>query len=207
MPPTCVGCGCRLPAGEPVGWCPACFAALPWWDKSRILPPELPDAVSKLDAPWLYDGLAREVILRLKFADGTALAPILAKALRGVEIPDGAVIVPVPMHASRLRERMFNQAALLAWEMGKLWHRDVMVDGLVRLTRTDGQARKVRSERLRLAGTDFKASTAVEGKTVVLVDDIFTTGSTAKACALALRRAGAADVRVVTLAYTPPGGL
>jgi ComF family protein len=204
LPPACVGCGVRLPAAEPVGFCFACYNSLPWWDKTAVRPPELPLSVASFAAPLLYEGRIREVILRWKFHDqptaSRALAALLAPAL-----PPAAVLVPVPVHPRRLRQRTYNHAALLAQELGKISGLPVNVLVLRRLRHGPLQASKTRAQRQKLAGSDFAAGPAVSGQHIVLIDDIWTTGATARACALALRRAGAARVDVRTLCYTPPG--
>lgn len=206
MPPTCIVCEAHLPATEPVGLCPGCYAKLPWWDKSGVLAPELPKAVDGFAAPCLYEGVLREAILRLKFRDGTSLAPTLAKLIAPLVPKDAEVLVPVPMHRSALRRRMYNQAALLARALGRMRKLPVEMRALVRVKASDGQAQRTRAQRLKLSSGDFKADPKrVKGRHVVLVDDIYTTGATARACALALKAAGAARVTVVTLAYTPEG--
>lgn len=143
----------------------------------------------------------------MKFKDGTVCAGVLAKLMAPL-VPTGAevVLVPVPMHKKALQKRLYNQAVLLARAMGKIRGVPVAVDGLVRVKPSDGQAQRTRAQRLKLSSKDFEGRRDVlEGKRVVLVDDIYTTGATAKACALALKRAGAARVEVVTLAYTVAG--
>ena len=206
LPPACVACDEHLPAAEPVGFCPSCYAKLPWWDKTGVLPPELPAAVDGFAAPCLYQGVLREAILRLKFKDGTGVARILAKLAAPLVPGDAELLVPVPMHRRALRRRMYNHAALLAAAMGRLRKVPVGLRALVRVRPSDGQAQRTRAQRLKLSSADFRAEAAkVAGKHVVLVDDIYTTGATARACALALKAAGAAKVSVVTLAYTPEG--
>jgi ComF family protein len=204
LPPACVLCGETLPATEPLGFCPSCYAKLPWWDKSGVLPPDLPCAVDAFFAPCLYDGVLRDAILRLKFRDGTQLAPTLAKLLLPLVPPGDALLVPVPMHRGAFRKRLYNQSALLARALGRLAGKPVDVRALIRLKPSDGQARRTRAQRLKLSSADFKAA-RVEGRHIVLVDDIYTTGATARACALALKSAGAEKVTVLALAYTPAG--
>ena len=202
LPPSCPLCEAPLPAVEPVNLCHACYAKLPWWDKTGVLQPELPSGVDCFAAPCVYEGILREAILQLKFKDGTVLAGVLAKLLVPC-VPAGAdVLVPVPMHGRALRGRLYNQAALLAQALAGRVGIVADVTALVRVKPSDGQASRTRAQRLELASTDFVASARVVGKHVVLVDDIYTTGATARACALALKKAGAARVTVVTLAYT-----
>lgn len=204
LPPTCLACSAPLAVTEPVGLCADCYAKLPWWDKTGVLPPKLPQAVDEFRAPCLYDGVLREAILKLKFQDGTAIADVLARILAPL-VPDDreALLVPVPMHPSALRRRLYNHAALLAQGLGRIHYLPVDVTALKRVKASDGQAQRTRAQRLKLSSNDFDADEArVRGRHVVLVDDIFTTGATARACAIALKKAGAERVTVLTLAYT-----
>lgn len=204
LPPACLACHAPLASSEPVGLCADCYAKLPWWDKTGVLPPKLPVAVDEFRAPCLYDGVLRDAILKLKFEDGTALAEVLARILAPL-VPDDeeALLVPVPMHPSALRRRLYNHAALLAQGLGRIHHLPVDVTALKRVRPSDGQAQRTRAQRLKLSSNDFAADAArVGGRHVVLVDDIFTTGATARACAMALKKAGAVRVTVLTLAYT-----
>lgn len=204
LPPACVACQARLPAAEPVAFCPDCYAKLPWWDKTGVLPPQLPAGVAGFNAPLLYEGLLRDVILQWKFADHPQYAPALAR-LMADRLPKEGLIIPVPLHPKKLRKRTYNHAALLAQALGRLSGLPVDVLSLRKLRDGGFQAAKTKAQRQRLSGTDFAAHPRIAGRQVILVDDIFTTGATARACALALRRAGAASVVVRTLCYTAPG--
>ncbi len=170
-----------------------------------IVPPVLPRTVSALSAPLLYEGPLRTAILAFKFADHVHLAPLLAKLMLGHLPPlEQAVLVPVPSHPKRLRERGFNPAALLVRELAarRGWPADVTT---LRRVRFDAPQQTLsRAARLRLTRSHFACGQALFGKTVVLVDDIYTTGATVAACAGALRDAGVADVQVLTLAYNAP---
>jgi ComF family protein len=204
LPPACVACNARLPPGEPVGFCPTCYAKLPWWDKTGVLPPQLPVAVAGFAAPLLYEGKVREVILHWKFHDRPDVTGALAK-LMAEKMPEGEwLVVPVPVHPKKLRQCTYNHAALLAQAVGRIKGLPVDVLSLRKVKDGKLQAAKTRAQRLKLSGNDFKCAD-LTGRQVVLVDDIFTTGATARACALALRRAGAVNVQVRTLCYTAPG--
>lgn len=116
-----------------------------------------------------------------------------------------AAVVPVPLHFSRLFTRGFNQAAVIARSVARAHGLAYAPRALVRVKRTPAQAALSRSERAKNLEGAFQARNppALRGKAVLLVDDVFTTGATAAACARTLRDAGAADVRVFTLARTP----
>lgn len=205
LPPTCIACHTHLPAQEPVAFCPACYAKLPWWNTSQVLPPTLPKPLASFAAPCLYEEPLRATLLALKFHDQTHTIPALIRLLLPLipAIP-GLVVIAVPSHPSRLRQRTYNHAALLAEALAKRAKLAYFPTALKRLKPSLPQNSKTRAQRLKLSGTDFLATPAVQGKTILLIDDIFTTGATARACALALKRVGATAIHVRTLAYTKP---
>ncbi len=206
LPPSCPGCMGLLPATEPIGFCTSCYARLPWWNTARLLPPKLPPAITSFTAPCLYEEPLRNAILQLKFHDAVPFVTPLARLL-APHVPQGSgyLLVPVPSHASRLRKRRYNHAALLVQKLTELTGTPNNVTTLRRTVASSPQAQKTRAARLRLPATHFAvAPKHVAGKDIILVDDIYTTGATVRACALCLRKAGATSVHVLTLAYTAP---
>jgi ComF family protein len=153
---------------------------------------------------WFEDQL-RELIHLFKFGcvkpAAKPLGDMLARVLpRELKID---VIVPVPLHWTRLLTRGFNQSELLAMEVARRWQ--VPVDGaLLRKKRTSSQTELTHDERrLNVEGAfEVRKSAAVAGRSVLLIDDVLTTGATARACARMLKRAGARRVTVLTLART-----
>src|SRR5262249_15973708 len=117
---------------------------------------------------------------------------------------DADVLVPVPLHPSRLRTREFNQSLLIADRLGRFMRRPVSTRDLVRVAATDSQTSLTRSGRLRNLRRAFVAGNAepFAGRRVLLIDDVFTTGTTLNECAKALRAAGAASISALTLART-----
>ena len=114
---------------------------------------------------------------------------------------EGDALVPVPLHPRRLRERGYNQAELLAQQMGRRLGVPVAARSLVRVRNTPAQARSENRETRRAnVAAAFRAKDAFDGRRVLLVDDVCTTGATLEACAAALREAGAQEVWGVTLA-------
>ena len=154
-----------------------------------------------------YDGPARALVHALKFHDRLEMADVLAaqmvRAGAGL-ISDCDFVVPVPLHRRRLFSRRFNQSALLAERIARLSRRDYTAEAIARVKATRHQVGLSRPERQRNLSGAFKVlpemRPLVEGRRVLLVDDVMTTGATANACARVCLRAGAASVDVLTFA-------
>jgi len=119
------------------------------------------------------------------------------------------LIIPVPLHTQRLREREFNQSLLLADRIARHGKIPLSYSNLIRLTATPAQTTLARKDRLRnLRGAfSVRIPEALAGKRILLIDDVFTTGTTVNECAQVLRRAGSGDVFALTLARTMDSGL
>ena len=188
--------GCGLPfaydQGEGVR-CPACVAR--------------PRAFARARAACLYDEHSRELILKLKHADRPEIGALFARWLSRAAAPllaDVDAVVPVPLHPSRLFARRYNQAAEIARPLCRLAGRRYLPDALVRRRATSSQGGKSgRGRRVNVKGA-FEAPAGrgklLEGRRVLLVDDVLTTGATAEACARALLAAGASAVDVAVVA-------
>ena len=155
---------------------------------------------------WRHEAAARKLVHALKYnADGSAASLLgegMAYALgccpQVLERIDA--VVPVPLHAARLRERGFNQALLLARAVCSHTRLQIEDGWLVRSRNTGRQVGRSRDERMRVMQGAFEAPQPdmVKGKRILLVDDVLTTGATAAACARTLYRAGAAEVYLLT---------
>ena len=156
-------------------------------------------------SPFQFDGAMRQAIYQLKYRNIRALAQPLAKLLQdyllAYPVP-GEVLVPVPLHQKRLRERGYNQSRLLTRELGKLINLPVVDDCLTRLRHTPPQARTatVAERRSNVADAFTCRDDRLRDKQVLLIDDVSTSGATLDACAAALKVAGATSVWGLVLA-------
>jgi ComF family protein len=151
-----------------------------------------------------YGEVARAALHAFKFSGRRALAAPLGDLLAELRPPLGApdLLVPVPLHPRRERERGFNQAQLLARRVGQAWQKPVRSDVLARTVATRPQSELTAAARRANVRDAFvlHRPELVAGRHVVLVDDIFTTGSTVSACARRLKGGGASVVGVLTVA-------
>ena len=184
LPRKCVGCGS---AGAFL--CDRCIAETPRAADTTGAGLQL------VLAPFEMKGAAQKAVHRLKYSGVRGLASPMGAAMaqhlqRHGVAPD--VIVPVPLHPSRQRERGYNQAELLAREAGR-WLGVPVDAGLLARTESAGpQARSAsREERMANVAGAFKARREAIGKSIVIVDDVTTTGATLQECAAVLRQAGA----------------
>ncbi len=224
LPPRCPGCGAMVERQGAL--CPACWAQLRFIAEpccQRCAVPVLhapagsivcpacivnPPVFGRARAVLRYDAASAPMILAMKHRGKlqamSAFGGWMARA--GTELFAGADgFVPVPLHRWRMLRRGFNQSSLLARAIGKRTGIPALAGALARLRATPSQQGLSGDERLRnMAGSVFavpaSARSLVDGRRLIVVDDVFTTGSTLSACAAALIRAGAANVDVLVLA-------
>ena len=208
FPQYCIGCGRE---GSLI--CISCYQSLP-----RLTPPlcpkcgrpqtggilcpgctSQPTAIDGIRSPFRFEGVVRQAIHKLKYQNLRALVIPLAKLMQEYltanPVP-GGVLVPVPLHKKRLRERGYNQSGLLAQELGKLTNLPVVDDCLIRQRHTPPQVRtSTVEERWHNIATAFTCrDRRLQGKQVLLIDDVSTSGATLDACAAALKASGATSV-------------
>ena len=192
--PQCAACGWPFEAVlGPDSLCAACEAKRP--------------RVTRTRAALAYDDASRQMILRFKHAAArvavTTFASWMARA-GGTLLDEADLLIPVPLHPRRSLTRGYNQSAWLATSLAQRTGVPVMADCLLRKRNTGSQAGLSASARLRNVAGAFVANPSrvarLEGRRVLLIDDVRTTGATLDACALALNRAGAANVDALCLA-------
>jgi ComF family protein len=223
-PPLCIGC--RAQVSEPGSLCASCWKDIDFLEGPACLccglPFDLdpgsdtlcaaclanPPSFDRARAVLRYDEKSRGPILALKHGDRLDLVPGFARWLdrAGRALLDTAdVVVPVPLHPGRLWSRRYNQAAELARHLGKAAGKPVEPMALrrVRATPSQGAMPSAKARRRNMRGA-FQVpdsyETEIRGRTILLVDDVLTTGATADACSRVLKRAGAAKVHVLALA-------
>lgn len=188
MPPLCPRCGRPQPSGI---LCPSCVS----WQAE----------IEGIRSPFRFDGIMRQAIYQLKYRNLRALAAPLAQMLNDYLITNplpGEVLVPVPLHRKRLRERGYNQSRLLARELGKLTNLSVVDDCLIRQRHTSPQAKTstVDERQSNVADAFACCDQRLRDKQVLLIDDVSTSGATLNACAAALKTAAATVVWGLVLA-------
>ena len=223
LPPRCLACGVELQ--EPATLCPKCwtnmrFIVPPFCDKTAIpfvidpgpgihaaIAYQYPPSWDRARAAALYDGAATALVHAFKYSDRHEVAPFLARAMvrAGTDIlPQAHLILPIPLHPRRLWSRRFNQSVVLAKAIANAAQRPYDGDVLVRRKATDPQVGLSRDARARNMVGAFavpeKKRNVISGKSIVVVDDVLTTGATLNAATRVLKRAGAASVDVLVFA-------
>lgn len=215
FPRRCIGCG---KIGDFL--CKDCYRKLP-----RLLPPLCPkcgkpeasgslcvaclrwkSCVDGIRSPFSFEGIVRRAVYELKYHNHRALAERLGELMTDYlcqsQIP-GETLVPVPLHRRRLRERGYNQSSLLARELAITTGLPVVEDVLHRVKDSLPQVKTTSiEERYRNVKDAFvcRDGRGIKGKSVIVVDDVCTSGATLEACAVALKSAGAKSVWGLTFA-------
>lgn len=151
----------------------------------------------------LYEDAAAKAIRRYKYRPDSTFSRQLGHMISSYNLPEGFdVIIPVPLHIKRLRERGFNQSLLLSRAVGK--RHGITVDrfALKRVRWTEPQVTLSKKERKINVNGAFEVHGDVRGKNILLIDDVYTTGATVGECSRVLRKKGAKTVAVLTLART-----
>ncbi len=217
LPPSCAACDVVLPG--PVGFCEDCaheVLELPTVHCLRCaepgaFPQQLCATCTKGGVPWArawapfeHEGALARAIERFKYEDRSDLSRplglLLAATAKHKLASMPGVLVPLPLHEARFKDRKFDQAALLTAVLAQRLEREVNAEWLVRTRDTRRQVGLNEGEREENVRGAFAASANVKGRDLVLVDDVLTSGATAREAVRALAAAGAERVFVLTLA-------
>lgn len=233
LPATCSLCGASLTDDATPHFCDAC------WRTVSLMPPSrctrcdrpFPSPIATRYSPTLtcqscasrrpsytrawtlypYVPPLQDALCLFKYRGKVSLAPTLARLMIDQLPPLDPVdlIMPVPLHHERLREREFNQSLLLADLIGAHLQRPVSYTNLLRTAPSRPQTMLSRNDRLRNLRHAFslRHPDAIVKQRILLIDDVYTTGTTVNECAKTLRKAGSADVYVLTLARTVESSL
>lgn len=194
-PPFCRVCGRHLEKpGFANNICPQCVKTRFYFDRAF--------------SPCVYTGIIRDLIHEFKYKNkdylGSSLSSLMTEFIREYNLPIDRLdlIIPVPLHKIRLREREFNQAEILSRHIAEEFKKDISTDILQRRRHTKTQTRLETNERLLNVRGTFSVikNRGLSGKNVLLVDDVFTSGATSSEASFALKEAGANMVFVLTLA-------
>lgn len=231
FPIFCKMCGRRLLSEENPCFCPTCWEQSPRVErpfcnvcgepqqgragfgalqnfpcaKCRKEPPR---HCRRIHAAAIYEGAIAEAIRLFKFSERRRLAPVLGEVLRQfivqeMDVERYSLIVPVPLHGVRQRERGYNQSELLAREIEDLFPEATVSEALSRTrpTRVQSRLHAPEERRANVAGAfAVRDDARLEGRSVLLVDDVVTSGGTIEECARMLRGGGAAEVDVIAVA-------
>ncbi|CAH57808.1 ComF family protein [Ehrlichia ruminantium] len=187
----CISCGFKLSEG--ISICGKCIANKPMF--------------TKLESIFSYDKYSKNIILNFKFFDNTLHIKTYAKWMYNKNpslFNNVTTIIPVPIHKKRLRQRKYNQATLLARALSKYCNIPLEISVLVRIINTIPQyslSSKMRKENI-MQSFIIKNQHRIYNKTILLVDDVVTTGITVRTCSQKLIESGAKEIRVITLGRT-----
>ncbi len=222
-PPKCVACRADVTAGASL--CLSCWQTLSFIDEpvcealgipfdydqgdGALSPAAIaePPAWDRARAAVAFTETARHLVHLLKYNDAQEAGLVMARMMLGPGrklIAECDWLVPVPLHRRRLWRRRFNQAAVLARVLSRQTGKPMLHDVLLRASPTRSQVGLTAEERRRNVRRAFavppERRPAIEGKAVLLIDDVRTTGATVEACAAVLKQAGAARVDVLSFA-------
>ncbi|MDD4080448.1 MAG: phosphoribosyltransferase family protein [Eubacteriales bacterium] len=179
--------------------CPRCLSFLSQGKVCSLCARGGLSGIERAYAPYIYRDEARQLVIRLKFGPCEEAGPPLAQAMaQAITGQDFDLMVPVPLYRDNQRERGFNQAELLARILQRFRPDLPLQLALEKTAKTRRQSSLRHDDRFENTRNKYRAIVDVRGKTILLVDDVRTTGATAQDCARALKEAGAKAISLLT---------
>ena len=209
FPLQCVNCGRLLAADNKERVCGDCWSRIIYLNR----PIDIKLSLERIWSVAVYDGVLKELIHQFKYKEKKYLANPLGKLLvdfveKYLKEEKFDYIVPVPLEKARQKKRGYNQAELLAWVLGEAVDKPILTDLVERRKKTKPQFGLDREERVENLSGAFEISksgerniSTIAGKTVLLLDDLATTGATLDECARVFKEAGASEVYGLVLAH------
>ena len=198
FPPRCAGCG-RVDTR----WCMQCQQEIDAIDFPASSTPFDAPALTMIAATGQHEGILQRAVWALKFENERHIAGILGTRLsRRLQALDWPIdmIIPVPLHTKRLNERGYNQSQLIGEHLANIQERPLFPEAIIRTLETHTQVGlNAQQRKENMKGAFVADETLVNGKTVLLIDDVYTTGATLNACAEAALTAGAVKVYGMTV--------
>ncbi|KEO91392.1 hypothetical protein EH31_01640 [Erythrobacter longus] len=214
-PPRCPSCGAATASQGSL--CSDCWSELEF---PRAYATPEGARHSGIIAATIYNDMSRALVLKFKHGGKIALAPLLGTMLASRihseqdeqgDVGEQPLIVPVPLHRTRIWQRGFNQSALLAREVAKAGKGELILDALIRQKRTPSlgnlSAEKRKAVLAGAIAVRAKARPLIKARRVILIDDVLTSGATSDACVEALLEAGATSVQIGCFARADHGAL
>lgn len=225
LPPQCAGCATKI--SQTPGLCPPCWEKLHFISEPQCKRCGYPFEIQEAEAPEMlciacarsspsyhqlravcrYDEASKPLLVRFKHADATHLASLFVQWLAQIGrqlVEESDTLVPVPLHWRRLMKRGYNQAGLLTQGLGRKYGKACLLDALRRKRHTASQGTKSVSQRAAnvsgVFGVPLSKQKLIEGKTILLIDDVYASGATIRECIKVLKHCGADCVNVLVVA-------
>jgi competence protein ComFC len=203
IPQVCNGCGRELKEYNNFKLCPVCIGKVCYYDENDNNHKEHSEvAYDRCIVACTYEGIVREMVHKIKYKDKREIAITIAAIMadRNIDnIGEFDYLVPVPISNRKLKKRGYNHTKLIALEL-KSYLNIPVLDCLIRIRDTQPQVLFNTSDRWYNVKDCFKCNQAMQGKKIILIDDIVTTGATANYCALELKKSGAESVIMFSFA-------
>jgi ComF family protein len=202
LPALCIDCQFPLDPGRKI-ICPDCFNNIHLLDEQWLIALKkeiLPRHFDKLFVVYEFDDIFQNLIHLLKYQRAVTLAIYFARSM-AAHIPDEYdALIAVPLNPIRERERGYNQSNLMAAELQRMLNISLRTDLIRRVRNTESQTKLDKKRRIQNISNAFEADSSVREKSILIIDDVITTGSTLNECAKALKEKGAARVDIAAMA-------